>query len=141
MLVLLYDQVIVNVRPEPPLTVVTAHGYVLTVEGAITVTEVDTAERVFEGTDPAAVAKLEGMLRGNRFIGVDFDAGHLLLSLTGGFRLYIAPDASYESWSVAGPAGLPAVCRPHGELAIWKSRVTSGQDRPMLGNAGPAQEK
>lgn len=36
-----------------------------------------------------------------------------------GYAITVPPQETYESWQIAGPAGVVAVCLAGGELAVW----------------------
>jgi hypothetical protein len=44
--------------------------------------------------------------------------GALVLTFEGGFVLTVGPDGDYESWTVAGPAGVKLIRQPGGEIAV-----------------------
>lgn len=46
--------------------------------------------------------------------------GHLGLVLVGA-QLVLVAHADYESWTLVGPGGERAVCRPGGEVVMWLS--------------------
>ena len=48
-------------------------------------------------------------------------SGALALTFEGGSVLTAGPDDDYESWTVAGPAGVKLVCQPGGEVAVWSA--------------------
>jgi hypothetical protein len=47
------------------------------------------------------------------------DGGTLVLDFENGAQIRVAPDLSYEAWSLAGPHGEKIIAMPGGELAIW----------------------
>jgi hypothetical protein len=54
-------------------------------------------------------------------------SGELVLIFEGGSVLTIGPDDDYESWTVAGPAGVKLICQPGGEVAVWSAVPESEQ--------------
>lgn len=46
------------------------------------------------------------------------EQGHLGLVLVG-VQLVLVPHPDFESWTLVGPAGERAVCRPAGEVVMW----------------------
>lgn len=50
-------------------------------------------------------------------------SGSLQVAFDNNVRLHIAPDTSYEAWTVSGPHHMLVVCMPGGELAIWDEKT------------------
>lgn len=103
--------------------------FYVTIEEAFSVAASAEAEGLVvdpEG-DPVQMAPALRVLRQDVERAVAFKDGRLELAFGDGAVLRAPLGKGYESWNIAGPAGLRLVSMPGGELAVWSPEV--GQDR------------
>jgi len=82
--------------------------------------EIDSKEYVLSAEKPTTLGPVFALYRATVASALAFKSGRLEVRFAEGAKISATPHSDFESWHVTGARGLCVVCRPGGDLAIWK---------------------